>query len=182
MQKKRFKDDVFEVVQHITDYKKLKRGVVRLYKTWVKEETNRKKAADQNTEHTDDRKVHELQINYFRQQLTRNLQQHRENNARLMKDNVALIRSINQMRQEQHSYEKQIKILRRGMPGNTSDETSQNEHRKAVEMLDFTIQKLTEEYSEEQAHNEQLLMRRAPQRLPPLQNQDQMQMGEIDEN
>lgn len=104
--KKRFKDDVFEVVQHITDYKKLKRGVIRLYKTWVKEETNRKKAADQNTEHTDDRKVHETQINYYRQQLTRNLQQHRENNSRLMKDNVYLIRSINAMRHEQHDLEK----------------------------------------------------------------------------
>ena len=43
LQKKRFSDDVFDVVQHITDYKKLKKGVVRLYKTWVKEETNRKR-------------------------------------------------------------------------------------------------------------------------------------------
>ena len=42
-QKTKFKNDVFEVVQHITDYKKLKRGVIRLYKTWVKEETKGKK-------------------------------------------------------------------------------------------------------------------------------------------
>ena len=42
--KKRFKEDVFEVVQHITDYKKLKRGIVRLYKTWVKEEQTGKRA------------------------------------------------------------------------------------------------------------------------------------------
>lgn len=43
LHKKKFKDDVFDVVQHITDYKKLKKGVIRLYKTWVKEENNRKK-------------------------------------------------------------------------------------------------------------------------------------------
>ena len=44
MQKKRFKDDVFEVVQHIHDYKKLKKGVIRLYKSYVLEEGNRKQA------------------------------------------------------------------------------------------------------------------------------------------
>ena len=69
------KDDVFEVVQHITDYKKLKKGVIRLYKTWVKEETNRKKTAaiDQNAEQTGERNTHETHIGYYRQQLSRNL-------------------------------------------------------------------------------------------------------------
>ena len=30
--KKRFKDDVYETLQHIGDFKKLKKGVIRLYK------------------------------------------------------------------------------------------------------------------------------------------------------
>ena len=67
--KKKFKDDVFEVVQHITDYKKLKRGVIRLYKTWVKEESNSKKAEtsiDKNAEPTGERHVYELHITYYR--------------------------------------------------------------------------------------------------------------------
>jgi len=124
LKKKRFKDDVFEVVQHITDYKKLKKGVIRLYKTWVKEETNRKKTAaiDQNAEQTGERNTHETHIGYYRQQLSRNLTQHRENNSRLMKDNVYLIKSINAMKHEQHDLEKQIKILHRGMPGSANDE------------------------------------------------------------
>lgn len=67
LQKKRFKDDVFEVVQHIQDYKKLKKGVIRLYKTWVKEETNRKKAnVDANEANTGERNTHETHIGYYR--------------------------------------------------------------------------------------------------------------------
>ena len=36
--KKKFKDDVFEVLQYIAEYKKLKKGVIRLHKKYVKEE------------------------------------------------------------------------------------------------------------------------------------------------
>ena len=124
LQKKRFKDDVFDVVQHIQDYKKLKKGVIRLYKTWVKEENNRKKAkVDTNEAQTGERYTHETHITHYRQQLSRNLQQHRENNSRLMKDNVYLIRRINEMRKEEHELMKQIKLLERGEQG-IGDEAS----------------------------------------------------------
>lgn len=70
---------------------------------------NRKKAnVDQNEAHTGERNTHELHIGYYRQQLSRNLQQHRESNARLMKDNVILIKRINEMRIEEHNLHKQI--------------------------------------------------------------------------
>ena len=143
MLKKRFFHDVFEVVQHITDYKKLKKGVVRLYKTWVKEETNGKRQnVDTNAEHTGERHTHETHIGYYRQQLSRNLQQHRENNSRLMKDNVYLIKRINEMRKEEQEYRKQIAVLERakhGMPGGGTDEAFQNEQRKEAELMDMTI-------------------------------------------
>jgi hypothetical protein len=32
---RKFKDDVFECLHHITDFKKLKKSCVRLYKTYV---------------------------------------------------------------------------------------------------------------------------------------------------
>ena len=108
LHKNRFKTDVFEVVQHITDYKKLKKGIIRLYKTWVLEETNRKKNVEANDAQTGERHTHETHIGYYRQQLSRNLQQHRENNARLMKDNVELITRINEMKKEEHELHKQI--------------------------------------------------------------------------
>ena len=34
-QMRKFKDDVFECLHHITDFKKLKKSCVRLYKTYV---------------------------------------------------------------------------------------------------------------------------------------------------
>ena len=155
LQKKRFSADVFEVVQHITDYKKLKKGVVRLYKAWVLEETNRKRQnVDANAEHTGERYTHETHIGYFRLQLSRNLQQHRENNSRLMKDNVYLIKRINEMRKEEHEYQKQIAVLERGMPGSGNDEAFQNEQRKEAELMNMTIQKYTEELQQAQLENE----------------------------
>ncbi len=36
--KKKFKDDVFDCIQHKGDYKKLKKGAIRLHKKYVKEE------------------------------------------------------------------------------------------------------------------------------------------------
>jgi hypothetical protein len=35
---KKFKDDVYECLHFIADYKKLKKGVIRLHKKYVKEE------------------------------------------------------------------------------------------------------------------------------------------------
>ena len=66
LQRNRFKSDVFEVVQHITDYKKLKKGIIRLYKTWVLEETNRKKNVEANDAQTGERHTHETHIGYYR--------------------------------------------------------------------------------------------------------------------
>lgn len=76
-QQRRFKDDVFEVVQHIQDYKKLKKGVIRLYKAWVLEESNRKKKKanlEENDGDTGARGKHESHITYYRTQLSRSLQ------------------------------------------------------------------------------------------------------------
>lgn len=142
LQKKRFKDDVFEVVQHITDYKKLKKGVIRLYKSWVKEENNRKKNVEQNDAHTGERTTHESHINYYRTQLSRNLQQHRENNARLMKDNVELIKRINEMRKEEQELQKDIKLMKQYKDGTDFSEDFQDEQRKELELMDFTIARI----------------------------------------
>ena len=182
LQKKRFKDDVFDVVQHIQDYKKLKKGVIRLYKTWVKEETNRKKAkVDTNEAQTGERYTHETHISHYRQQLSRNLQQHRENNSRLMKDNVYLIRRINEMRKEEHELMKQIKLLERGEEG-IGDEASQNEQRRDLELMDLTIAKYQNELEGVQLENQELRMRRPPRNLAPIQNDGQQQMEEEMDN
>ena len=126
-----------------------------------------------------ERSKYEVSITYYRQQLSRNLQQHRENNSRLMKDNVYLITRINEMRKEEQETTKQIKILQCGMPDGASDEQYQNEQRKDLELMDLTIARYQQELEQTQIENEQLRLRRPPQNLAPIQQQ---QMDDMDMN
>jgi len=45
-EKKKFKDEVYETLQHIGDFKKLKKGVIALYKQYVLEEGIKNKSSD----------------------------------------------------------------------------------------------------------------------------------------
>ena len=68
--RKRFTDDVFECLHGIGDYKKLRRGVVRLHKKYVKEELkNDAGDTDVHREYANKRKYLENSINYLRQML-----------------------------------------------------------------------------------------------------------------
>ena len=91
-----------------------------------------------------------------------------------MKDNVYLIKRINEMRKEEHEYRKQIEVLERakhGMPGSGNDDAFHNEQRKEAELMDMTIAKYQEELAQVQNENEQLRMRRPPRNLAPIQGQ-----------
>ena len=65
--KRKFKDDVFEVLHHITDFKKLKAGVIRLHKKYVLEEV-KNEAGDGNLhrEYANKRRYLENNVNYLR--------------------------------------------------------------------------------------------------------------------
>lgn len=68
--KKKFKDDVFECLHHIADFKKLKKGVIRLHKKYVKEEVkNEQGDTDLHREYANKRKYLENNVNYLRQML-----------------------------------------------------------------------------------------------------------------
>ena len=91
-----------------------------------------------------------------------------------MKDNVYLIKRINEMRKEEHEYRKQIEVLERakhgGMPGMGNEEGGfQNEQRKEMELMDMTIARCREELALTEQENEQLRMRRPPRTLAPIQ-------------
>ena len=47
-----------------------------------------------------------------------------------MKDNVYLIKRINEMRKEEIELTKEIALLRRGIPGSAADEGQQSEQQK----------------------------------------------------
>jgi len=64
---KKFKDDVYEVLFHVNDYKKLKAGVIRLHKKYVLEEIkNEQGDNDLNKEYGNKRKHLEKNVTYLR--------------------------------------------------------------------------------------------------------------------
>ena len=68
--KKRFKDDVFDCLHGMGDYKRLRKGVIRLHKKYVKEELkNDAGDTDIHREYANRRKYLENSINYMRQML-----------------------------------------------------------------------------------------------------------------
>ena len=65
--KKRFKDDVYDCLHGLHDFKKLRRGVIRLHKKYVKEELkNDAGDTDIHREYANRRKYLENSINYLR--------------------------------------------------------------------------------------------------------------------
>jgi cation diffusion facilitator CzcD-associated flavoprotein CzcO len=76
--KKKFKDDVFECLHHIADFKKLKKGVIRLHKKYVKEEVkNEQGDTDLHREYANKRKYLENNVNYLRQMLQKDQDVHK---------------------------------------------------------------------------------------------------------
>jgi len=65
--KKKFKDDLFEVLHHITEFKKLKAGVIRLHSKYVKQDTKQEAGdSDLHREYASKRKYLENNVNYLR--------------------------------------------------------------------------------------------------------------------
>ena len=70
MFKKKFKDDVFDVLHGFGDFKKLRKGIIKLHKKYVKEELkNESGDFDIHREYANRRKYLENSINYLRQML-----------------------------------------------------------------------------------------------------------------
>ena len=65
--KKKFQEDVHEVLQHVTDFKKLKAGVIKLHKKYVLEEMkNDAGDTDINKVYGSTRKYLEQNVNYLK--------------------------------------------------------------------------------------------------------------------
>lgn len=111
---KKFKDDVFETLQHIPDYKKLKVGIVSLYKSYVLKE-NYKKTAQGDTNAAVDvnqkRKYYESMVEYYRTALASNQMDHKQQNNKYMKENVSLLQEINDLRKELHAIDMNIRLI-----------------------------------------------------------------------
>lgn len=107
--KNQFKNDIFECINYITDYKKLKKGVVRLHKIYVatkdsesdEEEDGAKKGkSNKNAEsqendllhdYTVKREYQEKNLQFLRKSLQHNTTAHKNDNQKIMKENVTLL-------------------------------------------------------------------------------------------
>ena len=110
---KKFKDDVFETLQNIPDYKKLKKGVVSLYKSYVLKENKKSEQGEASAaqDFNQKRKYFESMVEYYRTALSSNQSDHKQQNNKYMKENVSLLQEINDLRKEKHAIEMNIRLI-----------------------------------------------------------------------
>ena len=102
---------MFECLHHITDFKKLKAGVIRLHKKYVKEEVkNEAGDTDLHREYANKRRYLENNVNYLRQMLQKDQDVHKKENQKIMSENVYLLQEINDQRKECHALNQRISI------------------------------------------------------------------------
>jgi hypothetical protein len=97
-------------LHHIADFKKLKKGVIRLHKKYVKEEVkNEQGDTDLHREYANKRRYLENNVNYLRQMLQKDQDVHKQENSRIMKENVTLLEEINNLRKESKTLKHKIR-------------------------------------------------------------------------
>jgi WD40 repeat protein len=95
------KNDVAEIVQHIQDPPRLKTGVKALYVEHVDVQVQTAEVDhDVNAEYRRQRQFLERSVHVLKRKLTRDGKARRSDNMRVMQENVALIKEINELRGE----------------------------------------------------------------------------------
>ena len=118
---KKFKDDVYEALHHISDFKKIKKSVICLYKQYVLGEGPKGKAGDQDASKSQLSRRHhyEQNVNHLRLQLSKDKKVQKDTHVRFQKENVNLIDTINALIKEKQRLDKDCKTMETyGGPGN----------------------------------------------------------------
>ena len=111
---RQFKDDVYDTLNnHLGDYKKLKKGIVKLHKIYVKEEVNHNDTseADATHQHNTNRKYLEKNLEHNRWLLSKEQTVHKQEYSRIMKENVTLLQEINTLKSREHKIQLEIEGL-----------------------------------------------------------------------
>lgn len=110
---------MYECLHYIADPKKLKKGIIRLHKKYVKEEVkNEQGDTDLHREYANKRRYLENNVNYLRQMLQKDQDVHKQENSRIMKENVTLLQEINDLKKEVHNYKHKLRQLGMSETGN----------------------------------------------------------------
>ena len=154
---KQFKDDVYDTLNnHLGDYKKLKKGIVKLHKVYVKEEVNHNETneADATHQHNNQRRYLEKNLEHNRWQLSKEQTVHKQEYSRIMKENVTLLQEINTLKSREHKIQLEIEglekiinnIKKRGrgiIPDDGLESLTEEQHRQLE--ASQTIEMLTDE-------------------------------------
>jgi myosin heavy subunit len=184
---KKFKDDLYECVKSIQNYKELKSSIVGLHKKYVLEEVKKDQGeTDLQKEYTDKRKHLEKSVNYLRIMISKDASNHRGEYTRFMNENVTLLQEINDLKKEvimlDQLYRKQ-KLKQGSTMGSRfsmKDDGSKmgkgmnisEENAKELKMQDVKIQELSEELAKLQEDNQALRERSSrggARKLPPIE-------------
>lgn len=108
---KQFKDDIFQCLHYIGDYKKLKRNVIQLHKVYVKEEHSKNEKDDKSiVEDFSARRKHlEKNLEHLRLNLSKDKKTQKAENSRIMIQNVNLLQEINDLTRQLHLLELNMK-------------------------------------------------------------------------
>merc|ERR1712096_576266 len=107
---RRFKDDVYESVQHIQDFRRLKEAMLKLFRKYVHEESRAVELdASIQKEYKNQKKYLEKSVDALNRKLKTDNELHKQENRRIMNENILLIEEINQLRSEKN----EIKITKR---------------------------------------------------------------------
>lgn len=176
---KKFKDDVYDCMQYINQYKPLKQSIVRLHKKYVKEEIKFDQGeADPEKEYSNKRYYLEQSVDNERRVISKNSDTYRKGNNKMMKENVILLGVINGLRKE--VIKLKLDARARGMMGAGLNSTIRSKYSeggvspaaiKELQVQDRIIEDLQAEMKAMKDHHDELGNRassRAGRRLAPL--------------
>jgi len=125
---KRFKDDIYQTVQFIQNYEELKKRVIELKDKYAKEHVKVLEIdPDIHSEYLSQKKYLEKSVGMLKKNLQKDNDIHKQDNLRIMRENVELIKEINRLRKE-------IDDIKRG--GSKGEVSPVNNLRKASQELD----------------------------------------------
>ena len=142
----RFRTDLREAVQHVADPKALKVAMTSLYKKYVQDQKVGDSGADADLqrEYNRQREYLEKSVECLKRKLAKDTKMHHVENARLMRENVSLLREINDLRRSKKWVDSEKAAAAAAAGGRGVDPVAQEEAWREVDMQQETIFDLTE--------------------------------------
>jgi cilia- and flagella-associated protein 57 len=130
---KSFKDDVYQAVQYIQDYKKLSEEVEKLKNKYAKDHVKTLDIdLDIHSEYISQRNYLEKSVAMLKKNLQKDNEIHKQDNRRIMRENVELIKKINQLRRENRDIKRTIKGVEKSPDGREAETQSSDSLDKLI--------------------------------------------------